>query len=110
MVYPHNAILLGHKRNGVLIYATTRIGTTRRLSMSTGVWKSFQLLRPINYFVVAPNTDETRGLAHTNQMNNKWMCSNWKDVLFNNEKYNTEYSSLVSALSIKDYQQEKLHY
>ena len=85
-------------------------GTTWRLSMSTGIWKRFQLLRHINYFVVALNGDENWGLAHANQMNNKWMCSSWNDVLFNNEKYSTEYSSLVSALSMKDNQQEKLHY
>lgn len=78
--------------------------------MSTGIWKRFQLLRHINYFVVALNGDENWGLAHANQMNNKWMCSSWNDVLFNNEKYSTEYSSLVSALSMKDNQQEKLHY
>ena len=78
--------------------------------MSTGVWKRFQLLRPINYFVVALNGDENWGLAHANQMNNKWVCSSWNDVLFNNEKYSTEYSRLVSALSMKDNQQEKLHY
>lgn len=78
--------------------------------MSTGNLERFQLLRHINYFVVALNGDEIWGLAHANQMNNKWMCSSWSDVLFNNEKYSTEYSSLVSALSMKDNQQEKLHY
>lgn len=75
-----------------------------------GVWKRFQLFTPINYFVVASNGDETWGLAQANQMNNKWMCSNWKDVLFNNEKYSTKYSSLVSVLSLKDNQWDKLHY